>query len=95
MLTSVHSVFHVFMLRKYIPDPSHVLDASTVQLDKNLTYGEEPMFRINKQIRKLRSKKMVTVKVCGKTILERRRPGKMNRLCKRSILFYVLRFVCV
>ena len=25
-LLSVHEVFHVSMLRKYIPDPSHVVD---------------------------------------------------------------------
>ena len=25
-LTNVHNVFHVLMLRKYEPDPSHVLD---------------------------------------------------------------------
>ncbi|XP_070028921.1 uncharacterized protein [Nicotiana sylvestris] len=29
-LSSVHSVFHVSMLRKYIGDPSHVLDFITV-----------------------------------------------------------------
>ena len=25
-LSSVHKVFHVFMLRKYTPDPAHVVD---------------------------------------------------------------------
>ncbi|XP_070014625.1 uncharacterized protein [Nicotiana sylvestris] len=32
--SAVHPVFHVPMLRKYHGDPSHVLDISTVQLDK-------------------------------------------------------------
>ncbi|XP_070004232.1 uncharacterized protein [Nicotiana sylvestris] len=41
-LSAVHLVFHVSMLRKHI-DPSHVLDFSTVQLDKDLTYDEEPV----------------------------------------------------
>ena len=25
-LSGIHDVFHIFMLRKYEPDPSHVLD---------------------------------------------------------------------
>ncbi|XP_070004525.1 uncharacterized protein [Nicotiana sylvestris] len=37
-LSGVHPVFHVSMLRKYIDDPSHVLDFRTVQLDGDLTY---------------------------------------------------------
>ncbi|XP_070047162.1 uncharacterized protein [Nicotiana tomentosiformis] len=42
-LSSVHPVFHVSMLRKYVGDPSHVLDFSTVQLDGDLTYDVEPV----------------------------------------------------
>ena len=37
-LSSVHPIFHFSMHRKYIGDPSHVLDFSTVQLDGDLTY---------------------------------------------------------
>ena len=40
-LSAVHPVFYVSMLRKYHGDPSHMLDFSTVQLDKDLTYEEE------------------------------------------------------
>ncbi|XP_070017767.1 uncharacterized protein [Nicotiana sylvestris] len=40
-LSSVHPLFHVSMLWKYIYDPSHVLDISTVQLDGDLTYDVE------------------------------------------------------
>ncbi|XP_070003113.1 uncharacterized protein [Nicotiana sylvestris] len=42
-LSAVHPVFHVSMLQKYHGDPSYVLDFSTVQLDKDLTYEEEPV----------------------------------------------------
>ncbi len=31
-LNRVHNVFHVSMLRNYLPDPSHVLDGSTIEL---------------------------------------------------------------
>ncbi|XP_070034489.1 uncharacterized protein [Nicotiana tomentosiformis] len=62
-LLSVHLVFHVSMLRKYVGDPSHVLDFSTVQLDGNLTYYVEAVVILDRQIRKLRSKNIASVKV--------------------------------
>ena len=42
-LSGVHDVFHVSMLRKYIPNPSHVLDYSQLELDDRLTVEEQPM----------------------------------------------------
>ena len=39
----IHDTFHVSMLRKYIPDPSHVLREQPVQLKENLTYEETPV----------------------------------------------------
>ena len=42
-LSKVHNVFHVSMLRKYIPDPSHVLRDQPMELKDNLTYKEQPM----------------------------------------------------
>ena len=42
-LFKVHNVFHVSMLRKYIPNPSHVLRDQPVELKDNLTYKEQPM----------------------------------------------------
>ena len=39
-LSRIHDTFHVSMLRKYIPDPSHVLREQPVQLKENLTYEE-------------------------------------------------------
>ncbi|XP_070039526.1 uncharacterized protein [Nicotiana tomentosiformis] len=62
-LSAVHLVFHVSMLPKYYGDPSHVLDFSAVQLDKDLTYVEESVAILDKQVQKLRSKNIVLVKV--------------------------------
>ena len=36
-LDRIHDVFHVSMLRKYIPDPSHVLTEQPVEIQENLT----------------------------------------------------------
>ncbi|XP_073313437.1 uncharacterized protein [Primulina huaijiensis] len=42
-LSGIHDVFHVSMLRKYEPDPSHVLEISEVQLDPDVSYVERPI----------------------------------------------------
>ncbi|XP_070028716.1 uncharacterized protein [Nicotiana sylvestris] len=62
-LLSVHPVFHVSMLRKYMDDPSHVFNFSTVQLDGDLTYDMESVAILERQVRKLRSKDIDSVKV--------------------------------
>ncbi|XP_070001867.1 uncharacterized protein [Nicotiana sylvestris] len=62
-LSGVHLVFHVSMLRKYIGDPSLVLDFSTVQLDSDLTYDVEPVAILESRVCKLRSKDIASVKV--------------------------------
>ena len=35
-LTGLHNVFHVSMLRKYIPDPSHVLNYEPLKIKDDL-----------------------------------------------------------
>ncbi|XP_070029511.1 uncharacterized protein [Nicotiana sylvestris] len=62
-LVGVHPVFYVSMLRKYHSDSSHVLDFSFVQLDKDLSYIEELVAIIDRQVRKSRSKNNASVKV--------------------------------
>ncbi|XP_070035150.1 uncharacterized protein [Nicotiana tomentosiformis] len=62
-LVAVHPVFHVSMLWKYHSDPTHVLDFSSIQLDKELSYIKEPVAILDRQARKLRSKNIASVKV--------------------------------
>ena len=42
-LSGVHEVFHVSMLRKYIPDPTHVVDWSELIVDIDGTFEEGPV----------------------------------------------------
>ncbi|XP_070024631.1 uncharacterized protein [Nicotiana sylvestris] len=62
-LAGVHPIFHVSMLWRYYSDPSHVLDFSSVQLDKDLSYVEKPVAILDRQVRKLGSKNIASVKV--------------------------------
>ncbi|XP_028079600.1 uncharacterized protein LOC114281353 [Camellia sinensis] len=42
-LVGVHNVFHVSILRKYVPNPSHVIDHAPLQFKEDLTYDEHPI----------------------------------------------------
>ena len=42
-MSGVHEVFHVSMLRKYIPDPAHVVDWGQIEVDTDGTFEEEPV----------------------------------------------------
>ena len=42
-LSGVHAVFHVSILRKYTPDPTHVVDWGELAVDADETFEEGPM----------------------------------------------------
>ena len=65
-LSRIHDTFHVSMLRKYIPYPSHVLREKPVHLKENLTYEETPMQIVDHKEQVLRSKVIPLVKVLWK-----------------------------
>ncbi|XP_072066928.1 uncharacterized protein [Arachis hypogaea] len=65
-LSMIHPVFHVLMLRKYLPDPSHVLAPQAIELKEDLSFEEEPVDIVDRQVKKLRSKEIASVKVVWK-----------------------------
>ncbi|KAI5356493.1 hypothetical protein L3X38_009389 [Prunus dulcis] len=62
-LSRLHDVFHVSMLRKYIPDPSHVLEEQPIELQEDLTYVEQPVQILDRKMQALRSREIPLVKV--------------------------------
>ena len=42
-MLGVHEVFHVSMLRKYTPDPAHVVDWGKIEVDTDETFEEGPV----------------------------------------------------
>ncbi|XP_017647947.1 uncharacterized protein LOC108488159 [Gossypium arboreum] len=42
-LKCIHDVFHIFMLRKYKSDPSHVVPVEETKVRSDLSYEEEPV----------------------------------------------------
>ena len=62
-LANVHNVFHVSQLRKYVADPSHVINWQDVEVSRNLTLAERPMCILDRQQRQLRGRVVRLVKV--------------------------------
>ena len=62
-LERIHDVFHVSMLRKYIPDPPHVLTEQPVEIQENLKYEEDPVQILERRNQVLRNNTLILVKV--------------------------------
>ncbi|KAL4035172.1 hypothetical protein IC575_003852 [Cucumis melo] len=62
-LSAVHDVFHVSMLRRYVADPTHIVDFEPLQVSENLSYEEQPVEILAREIKKLRSRDIPLVKV--------------------------------
>ncbi|XP_059290721.1 uncharacterized protein LOC132044246 [Lycium ferocissimum] len=62
-LSGVHPGFHASMLKKYHSDGSYIAHCDSVLLDEKLSYKDEPIAFLDRQVRKLRSKETASVKV--------------------------------
>ncbi|XP_074374529.1 uncharacterized protein LOC141714935 [Apium graveolens] len=52
----VHNVFHVSLLKKYNPNINHVIKYEPLEIQKDLSYVEQPVKILNWQERSLRNK---------------------------------------
>lgn len=59
----VHNIFHISMLRKYQPDPTHIIPVESLPLERDLTYEKKTIDILEKQKRKLRNQVKPMVKV--------------------------------
>ena len=62
-LKRIHNVFHVSMLKKYILDQSHVLEAPLVELKEDLLFSVQLVRIIDQRMKELRNKVILMVKV--------------------------------
>ena len=62
-LANVHNVFHVSMLRKYEPDPSHVLDWGDLDINEDVTYEDQPIRVLDTKDQIFRGKTIPLVKI--------------------------------
>ena len=62
-LERIHNVFHVSMLQRYRSDPSHVISRTEIEIRPDMTYEEEPIKILAREIKQLRNKSIALVKV--------------------------------
>ena len=62
-LSGVHPVFHVSMLKRYHGDGNYIIRWDSVLFDENLSYEEEPVAILDREVRKLRSTEIASIKV--------------------------------
>ena len=62
-MSSVHEVFHVSMLRRYTPDPAHVVDWGEIEVDSDGTFEEGPVCIMDSREQVLQCKTMRLVRV--------------------------------
>ena len=62
-LSGVHPVFHVSMFKRYHGDGNYIIRWDLVLLDENLSYEEEPVAILDREVRKLRSREIASIKV--------------------------------
>ena len=68
-MSGVHEVFHVSMLRRYTPNPAHVVDWEEIEVDTDGTFEEGPVCIVDSRDQVLRRKTVRLVRVlwqhCG------------------------------
>ncbi|WMV51525.1 hypothetical protein MTR67_044910 [Solanum verrucosum] len=62
-LAAVHPVFHISMLKKCMGDPSVIIPTANIEIKDTLSYGEIPVQILDRQVHKLRTKEVASVKV--------------------------------
>ena len=62
-LSDIHNVFHASMLKKYEPNPSQVVMWTEIPLGEDLTYEEQLVIILDRDVKVLRRREIPRVKV--------------------------------
>ncbi|WRX18518.1 Integrase [Theobroma cacao] len=74
----IHNVFHVSMLKKYVPDPFHILKAPPTELQQDLKFEVQLVRILDRKDRVLRNKNIPMVKVLWKNAWMEEMSGKLS-----------------
>jgi hypothetical protein len=59
----VHNVFHVSLLKKYVPDANHVIDWNVIQVEHEGDFRVEPVCIMDRKVKVLKNKAIGLVKI--------------------------------
>ena len=88
-LSGVHPVFHVSMLKRYHGNGNYIIRWDSVFLDENLSYEEEPVAILDREVRKLRSKEIASIKISGRIGQLKSPLGRRRLICKKDIHIFL------
>ena len=60
-LASIHPVFNVSMLKKFLGDPSSIVPVKGLEVDEDLSYEKDPVDILDRQVKWLRNKEVAIV----------------------------------
>jgi len=83
-LEKIHNVFHVSMLKKYIPYPSHCLETPPVELREDLKFEVQPVMILDPQEKLLRRKVIPMVKVLWRNGVVEEVTWKLEEVLRRK-----------
>jgi len=83
-LERIHNVFHVSMLKKYMPDPSHVLETPPLEISEDLKLELQPIWIEDRQERVLRNKRIPMVKVLWRNAQVEESTWETEQLMRRQ-----------
>ncbi|KAJ4957782.1 hypothetical protein NE237_024893 [Protea cynaroides] len=66
-MSSVHDVFHIFLLKKYVKDPTHVFTVDLPELTDDLTFEVTPTEITSRKVQCLCNRDIYYVKVTWKS----------------------------
>lgn len=62
-LWKIHSVFHVLILKRYRSNPDQVVQIEEPEVELNLSYEDELVYILAREVKKIRNKTIPLVKV--------------------------------
>ena len=85
-LAAVYNVFHVSMLQKYTPDPTHVIKHEVLPLQEDLSYEKRPIRILARDTRRLHNKVIPLVKVAWGNHRDEEATGEQEDDVRRAYL---------
>jgi hypothetical protein len=86
---TVHNVFHVSLLKKYIPDANHVIDWNVIQVEQEGILQVHHVRILDRKRKQLQNQTIGLVKVHGPGTVLRTRHGSMKMLCGQNTRIFL------
>ena len=83
-LSGVHPVFRVSMLKRYHGDGNYIIRWDSVLLDENLSYEEEPVAILDREVHKLRSRGLHPSKFDERIDQSKKPLGRKRLICEKD-----------